>query len=182
MCEIVAVRGYENYGVDSNGNVFNTRTGRQMKLYKTACGYLQVSLCKDGVSKTFLVHRLVALAFIPNRDNLPEVNHKDENKENNSVDNLEWCTHDYNSRYGENAPTKQWRYMLGKYTPSKPVCQMDLSGNVLAVYPSTIAAEEHTGVGHSNIQRVCNPKYINKTAGGYRWRYESEEAKCDYMR
>ena len=172
-----AISGYENYVVDCNGNVFNTKTGRKMKQQKSADGYLTVSLCRRGVGKTFLVHRLVALAFLHNSGNLPEVNHKDENKENNSVDNLEWCTHDYNCRYGENAPTKQWRYMLGKYTPSKAVCQMDLSGNVLAVYPSTIAAEEHTGVGRSNIQRVCNPKYINKTAGGYRWRYESEETK-----
>jgi hypothetical protein len=63
-------------------------------------GYLYVSLCKCGKQKRVRVHRLVAEAFIPNQDNLPEVNHKDENKENNAVSNLEWCTNKYNCNYG----------------------------------------------------------------------------------
>ena len=63
-------------------------------------GYLHVLLCKNGKYTTHNVHRLVAGAFIPNPDNLPEINHKDENKENNCVDNLEWCTRKYNMNYG----------------------------------------------------------------------------------
>lgn len=63
-------------------------------------GYLHVLLCKNGKYITHNVHRLVAETFIPNPDNLPEINHKDENKENNCVDNLEWCTRKYNMNYG----------------------------------------------------------------------------------
>ena len=64
------------------------------------CGYLRVVFCKDGKTSKHLVHRLVAQAFIPNPDNLPQVNHKDENKTNNVADNLEWCTPEYNINYG----------------------------------------------------------------------------------
>ena len=63
-------------------------------------GYLQITLHKNGEHKNFLVHRLVANAFIPNPKNLPEVNHKDEDKTNCNSDNLEWCTRKYNLNYG----------------------------------------------------------------------------------
>lgn len=63
-------------------------------------GYVMVTLKKDGKTSRYRIHRLVAKAFIPNADNLPQVNHKDENKENNCVENLEWCTNDYNNNYG----------------------------------------------------------------------------------
>lgn len=67
---------------------------------KITHGYLSIMLYKKGKPKNYKIHRLVAQAFIPNPDNLPEVNHKDEDKTNNCVDNLEWCTHKYNSNYG----------------------------------------------------------------------------------
>ena len=73
-----------------------TRKERILKPKINNKGYLQVILCKNGKVKTFLVHRLVATAFIPNPDNLPVVNHRDENPLNNCVDNLEWCTQKYN--------------------------------------------------------------------------------------
>lgn len=63
-------------------------------------GYQNVVLCKNGKTKTFSMHRLVAIAFLDNSDNLPQVNHKDENKLNNCVDNLEWCDSKYNNNYG----------------------------------------------------------------------------------
>lgn len=67
----------------------------------TKCGYHQIVLCKDGVRKKHYIHRLVANAFLPNLNNLPIINHKDENKLNNRVDNLEWCSAYYNTRYGK---------------------------------------------------------------------------------
>lgn len=71
-----------------------------MRPYITTKGYVRIDLSNGGVRKRFLIHRLVATAFLPNPKNLPQVNHKDENKTNNCADNLEWCTNDYNINYG----------------------------------------------------------------------------------
>lgn len=93
--------GYEGlYEVSNKGNVRNVRRNKLLKLLKNKYGYIQVYLYKNGIRTVFTVHRLVAKAFIPNPDNLPEVNHKNENPINNSVNNLEWCDHKYNSNYG----------------------------------------------------------------------------------
>ena len=111
------VKGYEGYyEVDQFGRVFGLEriikvndngrnyekpiAGKQLKQSMHTKGYKTVSLTKDGKTKTLFVHRLVAEAFIPNMDNLPMVNHKDEDKTNNFVENLEWCTNDYNINYG----------------------------------------------------------------------------------
>ena len=93
--------GYEGlYEVSNKGNVRNVRRNTLLKLSKNKYGYIQVYLYKNGIRKGFKVHRLVAQAFILNPDNLPQVNHRDENPGNNNVDNLEWCTHKYNVNYG----------------------------------------------------------------------------------
>lgn len=93
------IKGYEGeYQISSCGRVRSLKTNRVLKLYEG--DYSRVCLCKNGVKKTWKVHRLVADAFIPNPDNLPEINHKDENKYNNCVENLEWCSKVYNNNYG----------------------------------------------------------------------------------
>jgi hypothetical protein len=74
--------------------------GKELKQYIGKDGYYKVKLCKDGAMTNFPVHRLVALTFISNLNHLPVVNHKDENKLNNNVNNLEWCTYEYNNNYG----------------------------------------------------------------------------------
>jgi hypothetical protein len=124
------VRGYEDhYVVDQFGRVFGVdRTttvldngriyekpiaGKQMKQSVHTAGYKTVSLTKDGKSKTAFVHRIVAEAFIDNPDNLPMVNHKDEDKTNNFVENLEWCTASYNRTYGKGVE-KQAKQLRGK--------------------------------------------------------------------
>lgn len=95
------IKGYEGlYSIDTSGVVYG-RKGRPLKPYDNGYGYLIVDLRDLGGNKRHKkVHRLVADAFIPNPDNLSEINHKDENKHNNSVSNLEWCTSSYNKRYG----------------------------------------------------------------------------------
>lgn len=107
------ITGYEDfYEISSYGRVrsksvyITTLKGRQyhrkcriLKAYKASDGYLKTILTVDGKQKTFLIHRLVAQAFIPNPSNLPLVNHKDENKTNNRVENLEWCDNSYNMRW-----------------------------------------------------------------------------------
>ena len=93
--------GYEGlYEVSDKGNVRNVRRNTLLKLSKNNYGYIQVYLYKNGIKTGFKVHRLVAKAFIPNPDNLPQVNHKNEVKSDNCVDNLEWCDNYYNLMYG----------------------------------------------------------------------------------
>lgn len=89
------VRSLDRY--DSNNHFLK---GRILKLSANGKGYLKVALNSNGKAKTYSVHRLVLQSFIPNPDNLPQVNHKDENKTNNNVDNLEWCDNSYNLNYG----------------------------------------------------------------------------------
>lgn len=110
MEEWKSIPGYEGlYEVSSYGRVKSLdrydsrncfRKGRILKQNNDGRGYMSVQLCLNGKIKKYLVHRLVAQTFIPNPDNLPEVNHKDENPENNSVTNIEWCNRSYNINYG----------------------------------------------------------------------------------
>lgn len=103
------IKGYEGlYMISSLGNVKSLnyrRSGRakNLKLKDSTSGYKMVVLCKDKIKKDKIVHRLVAETFIPNPKNYPQTNHKDEDKHNNEVDNLEWCTEKYNSNYGTGA-------------------------------------------------------------------------------
>lgn len=100
--------------VNDNGRVYDkTLKGKQMKQSIHTQGYKTVSLTKDGKTKTVFVHRIVAEAFIPNTENLPMVNHKDEDKTNNFVENLEWCSASYNRTYGR-AIEKQAKKLRGR--------------------------------------------------------------------
>jgi len=130
---------------------------KQSKSKKT--GYLSVCLSNGNKKKMALVHRLVAMAFIPNVNNHPQINHKDENKSNNTVENLEWCTSKYNNNYGT---IKQRISAKNKISKCKPVSQI-LNGTVIDIFPSTISARHITDPGH--IGACCNGK--RKSAGGY---------------
>ena len=129
-------------------------------------GYHYVMLVKDGIAKNHRVHRLVANAFVPNPDNLPEVNHKDENKANNRADNLEWCTSKYNANYG----TRNERKAEGK---RRPVLQLDKDGNVIREYASVTEAAEAVGSSSSHISRCClGTVKGHKTVKGFYWKYK----------
>lgn len=93
------VQGFENYSVSNTGMVRNNKTGRIMKQLNQAKGYHGVNLRSHGKTTKLSTHRLVAIAFLPNPNNYPMVNHKDENKQNNVYTNIEWCTHQYNTEY-----------------------------------------------------------------------------------
>lgn len=112
---------------------------------KRANGYLFVSLCKNGTHKMLSIHRLVAEAFIPNPDNLPYVNHKDETKTNNNVDNLEWCTASYNATYGTSK-------LRASDKRAKPVAII-MYGREIARFRCARDAEHLTGINHCNISQ-----------------------------
>ena len=97
------IKGYEGlYQISNKGGVKSLHNKKEkiLKPFKSNNNYLSINLYKNNKLKTYLIHRLVAEAFLPNPDNLPVVNHKDENKLNNNVENLEWCTYYYNNKYG----------------------------------------------------------------------------------
>lgn len=127
--------------------------------------YLYVTLCKNKKTKTFSLHRLVAICFIPNPDNLPVINHKDGNKSNNSVDNLEFCSYSHNER-------EAFRLRLKK---TKPILQYDINDNFIKRFDSVKEAKESLSIKGNDIISVCKGR--RKTCGGYKWRYESEVVK-----
>lgn len=116
------VRSLDRYVSYTNGQI-HLHKGKVLR--PGVCnGYLQVVLCKNGEVKHPLVHRLVAEAFIPNPDNLPQVNHKDENPSNNTIDNLEWCTSLYNINYG-GRPDKVRETMISYGYWNRDMCGLD---------------------------------------------------------
>lgn len=165
------VKGYE--GIYEVSNIGRVRTLRTNKIItpKFTKGYCYVRLYKDGKGKQKYIHRIVAEAFIPNPENLPQVNHKDENPKNNSVDNLEWCTAKYNANYGT-CKERSLKKRIGKIKRCKTV-QKDAFGNVVAVYDSIKDASEKTGFFHQNIQACCAGK--GKTCHGFRFEYLTDD-------
>ena len=157
--------------VSRTGTEFTvTYKGRIRKPYTDKDGRQRVMFKKDGKHVAMKVHRLVAEAFIPNPDNLPYINHKDENPSNNRADNLEWCTHEYNVRYG----TAIMRIRETQLKRAHAVYQMDLEGNVLGKFLSLERAAEAMGCCTQLIKRVCDGKPHCFTAKGYRWRWAED--------
>lgn len=157
-----AIEGYEGiYEVSDLGRVRNVKTGRILRPGNDKDGYMLVVLCFSGKPKSFRLHRLVAQAFIPNPLDLPQINHKDENKTNNYADNLEWCDAAYNVNYG----TRTGRCY-------KPVLQFTRSGVFLDRFASMREAARQTGIDGRRISDAARGRC--KTSGGYIWRYESD--------
>lgn len=153
------VRSVDRNVTYKNGTVV-FYNGQLIKPIKDKKGYYGVGLSKGGLWKRVKVHRLVAKEFIPNLNNLPQVNHKDENKSNNKVDNLEWCTNEYNRGYGSS-----------KDRQKRAVLQFDTKGNFIMEYESTAKTVEY-GFIQGNVARCargeCNTHY------GYVWKYKED--------
>lgn len=141
--------------ISKDGIIYNPTTKRYLKGAKRKDGYYNIRLNK----KNYLVHRLVAIAYLPNPNNYDQVNHKDENKSNNNVGNLEWCTRKYNINYG----TGKWRKWENK---TKHVIQKDLQGNLIKEWNSCYEIERELGFSQSNIRNVCN----NYEWKGHHWK------------
>ena len=140
---------------------------QQIRREKYTC-YKVVSLWKDGRYFKKGIHRLMAEAFIPNPDNLPVVNHKDEDGTNNLLSNLEWCNKSYNASYGT-APAKISKAFKGKASEKRMRVQQIKDGEIVKEYACAGDAERETGIAMCNIRMVCRGK--RKTAGGYEWNY-----------
>lgn len=166
------VKGYDElYKVSNLGRVRNGRTGRIRKLTFDEDGYLQVTLYGKKINVTRKVHRLVAEAFIPNPDNLPCINHKDEDKTNNRVENLEWCTVKYNNTYGDRIEKYRKSNTNGK--KSKPILQYTHDGKFVREWPSMCEIERKKRWSHGNIGTAIRK---NKIAYGFIWKYKQPEA------
>ena len=190
------IKGYEGmYMVSNHGRVrsidriscgarFKGRVLKQTVIgrgYKTGDGYLRVSLHYGKRLKGFLVHRLVAEAFIDNTDNKPFVNHKDGNKKNNSAGNLEWCTAKENTRHAnknnlinhrteKNIAQAKINVQKCYMDRIRPVIQKDREGNTIAEYRSLAEAGRMTGINRRTIGECARGHF--RTAGGYKWEYK----------
>ena len=179
------IKGYDVlYQVSNMGNVKSlnyNHTGKEriMKPQKNNNGYLQVQLCKDGKAKMYLVHQLVATVFCENPHGFKEVNHIDEDKTNNCVENLEYCSRSYNLSYNDRAKKVAERLRGRKQSEetikkkSKPVIAIHKINGLVLEFSSIIEAERETGIANSHICACCKGKY--KSAGGFVWHYVDTE-------
>lgn len=172
------IKDYPNYKITENARIFSRYkfktnipcdTWREVKqVYDKSCGYMLVTLC-DGFGKrqNKRVHRLLMEAFVPNPNNYPHINHIDGNKLHNSLDNLEWCTAQHNTREAIRLGLTREREL----SQSIAVIQLDKDTlEPITEYESLHDITEKTDICWQNVWKVCNG--IRKTAGGYKWKYK----------
>ncbi|WP_051174508.1 NUMOD4 domain-containing protein [Ligilactobacillus saerimneri] len=136
-------------------------------LDKKNTNYYKIRLCKNGHFQAFFIHRLVAQTFIPNPKQYPQVNHKDENRHNNYVENLEWCTNQYNANYGN----CKWKGSISRRKGLKWVCQYSMDGKKIGKYKTLTDAARAVNGFPSNISKAIHGE-IN-TAYGFKWKSEN---------
>ena len=162
------------YEVNENGDVRNKLTGKVLKQQKTRFGYMAVKLSEKNHAKEYKVHRLVAIAFLPNAKNKPCVHHIDHDKTNNRVSNLEWCTYKENSQHdvedGKRIIDGIWleRIRESRKPMYKPVVGVNqLTGET--VYFENMKKVQSIGISPGDVVKCCKGKKRN--AGGYKWHY-----------
>lgn len=156
------IKGFENYFVSNKGDIFNIKTGKLKAKRKTKNGYLITDLKESGRKQTVYIHRVVATAFLINEKYLPCVNHKDEDKTNNAVENLEWCDVRYNNCY-KNRHKKVGKILRELSPLGKRVKNIDTGD----IFVSVKEAGRKTGITPICISCCISGK--QKHAGGYRW-------------
>lgn len=172
----LGIAGFENlYSVNTSGQVFSlnfNHTGNKVELQGeiTKFGYKRVTLYRNGTRRKIHVHRLVAEAFIPNPDNLPQINHIDENKLNNREENLEWCTFEYNYNFGT-------RIDRVSKANQKAVIQLSLTGEYITEFDSIKEATNSLNnpkAHQCNISQCCKGNTNYKYAYGFKWKYKED--------
>ena len=146
------------------------RKGKVLKGMSDKDGYLYVLLSKEGVQRKFLIHRLVAKHFIPNPQNFPQVNHRNEVVDDNRLENLEWCDCVYNIRYGTGLKRRA-KLQTNKHG-AKAVLQFTLDGEFVREFPSTMEIVRVYGFRQSHINECCLGKA--KSSYGYVWKYKDK--------
>ena len=146
----------------SNGRGKQLKKGKILKPQKNRYGYLYINLYKNGIMKHITIHKLVAEVFLPNPNNLPCVNHKDECKSNNVVNNLEWCSYSYNINFG----TRNKRMIKKR---CKPVVQYTLDGQFVREWESTNECYRN-GFNQGAVAACCRGE--RKTYKGFLWEYK----------
>lgn len=171
------VSGFTRYEVSNCGRIRNIHTKQEKAVRYTKTGYGITDLKENGKKKTCYVHRIVAEAFVDNPYSLPCINHKDENKRNNCAENLEWCTAQYNNRYGtHNEKIRETNTKLY----GKIIHQIDkITGDIVGTFPSIVAAAKSIGVTHQAIVWALSDK--NHTCKGYKWEVVSDGDKRNIL-
>ena len=169
------VKGYEGlYKVSNTGKVMGKN--KEIVQKKNSKGYLYCQLWKNNFPKTKRIHRLVAEAFILNPENKEEVNHKDANKVNNFVENLEWVTRQENMEHAKKnkllkkhiwSEKEKFIYSMKK---GSYIYQLDMHGNIVNVWQSANIAGEFLGISSSHISECCRKNGKRKSANGFKWR------------
>lgn len=187
--EQVDIKGFEDYQITDDGRVWSKKNNKWVKPYPNQKGYLLVILYKGSKEERYSkqVHRLVAEAFIPNPNNLPQVNHKDECKDNNVVENLEWCTNKYNINYGTaiqraalknsivqkgRKPTEKCRQAQIK-SVSKKVFKYKMDGALIGIYNSVTDAAKINNLSRDSIGNCCRGERAEYN--GFKWSYVALE-------
>lgn len=155
MEKYIIINEFDNYAISNLGNIKNVKTGRVLKLCLNPRGYYSYTFYKKGIRKTFRIHRLVALYFIDNPNNLPYVNHIDGDKTNNRVENLEWCTAKQNDEHARRTGLK---------VQEKPILAENVESGEKITFKSVSEAGAILGINKGSISKVLHGKR-NKVHG-----------------
>ena len=188
--EKVFIPGTDNkYEITTEGQIISYLrypNGKVLKPHVSENGYLTTTIKQDGKFKSYYIHRLVAQIFIPNPDNLPYVNHKSEDRTDNRMENLEWCTAEYNCNYGNHRENLIKATLRFTGHPSR-IAKLDKQGNLLKAYYSIKAAARDVAGDNWNSAAVQISKIIKGVKGhhtccGFKWKRISEDEYIDLLR
>ena len=163
----IAIKGYEHFEVSNKGRVRNSKTGHIMAIGDNGSGYANCKIKSDGITKTVYVHRLVAEAFLPDWNPDLQVNHKDENKRNNCVENLEMVTDSQNKIHSKIS------YTMGHIkAQGKTILVFDKDDNFLFEYTGIGQMCREYGFDMRTVQRILSGNNKRKTHHGYKFKYK----------
>lgn len=184
------IPGYSDYLIETDGRIFSKVSNRWLKATLGNNGYYGVELRNSYGARRLSIHRLVALTYIPNPNNYPQVNHKDENKLNNDLSNLEWCTNQYNMTYGTfierkvahtdySKPSYRENAIKNGKKVCKPVARYTKDGQYIDSFESAKDAARKLNFNSSHITECCRKQ--RKTSNGYVWKYERSDDLSDFQ-